>query len=68
MDTLISAVNSHPYAVAALALSVPSLALAKNATRNYLLRTFTVLPDLPDVAKTRKGPKIQGVAVVCGGR
>ena len=68
MEAVTSVVNSHPYAAAALAVGIPSLVIAKNAARNYLLRTFTVLLDLPEVSKPRGSSKIQGTAVVCGGR
>ncbi|KZW01188.1 hypothetical protein EXIGLDRAFT_760950 [Exidia glandulosa HHB12029] len=48
-------------------LVVQGYLFARRRLRAFLLRTFTTLPDLENVGRTRAGGKLDGTAVVCGG-
>lgn len=51
-----------------LALAVPAGLLAKRAVRRWMIHTYTGVLDLANLAKPRDGGKLDGTAVVCGGR
>lgn len=54
---------------AACAVSLlPLYYFVKNTFRNSVIRNTTALQDLPYLGTPREGDRIQGTAVVCGGR
>jgi len=51
-----------------LAFGVPAFFVVKAVARAWIMKNFTCVPDIDVLTKPRDIPKVQGTAVICGGR